>query len=235
MGRTKKVLTLEEIQKLQAHKQADVEKEYGEKLEPGIKLLEEQFENVQRPKKVADNRLNSPKMTTATRDEMANTVHDKVKWFYLGKKMGKVKPGAEGDQDLLNRMQTFWDMVEDSGEIPQKTDFYLLLGVDKTTADSWRRGEGCSRDRMEMMQMFDHLYSSVKDEIAGKGLINTIAYIWQSKQWQGYKEPKQEIDVNTNNPMLNFPDAKAVESKYSDLISQSEVDPKYLADIEQEE
>lgn len=174
----------------------------------------------------------SKENVTATRDEMAHTVHQKAKWFTLGRELGK----PQSDAELEQRMMDFWKICEDSGEIPQKTDFFLFCNISANTYTLWKSGQGCSRERTELVEMFENMFCSVKDTLAGENKISSIPYIWQSKQWQGYREPKAELEVTNHNPMQMFPDALAVEQKYKDLLmGDTEVDPKYLTDVEVEE
>jgi len=249
--RNGKVLTAEDIMQMQV----EIAKRKAEKLEQEkIKKIEEENKRkeaqaareadriaIQEMNKEASSAAKKGKGSSspfskdnvkATRQEMASTVKNKMKWFVLGNELGKPKD----DNEVLHRINEFWKLVSESGEVPQKTDLFMFMNIGETTYLAWKNGQGCSRERMEMIQQVEYLFMSVVDNTALHGDISQIPYIWQTKQWFGYKEPKAEMEITNHNPMQMFPDSTAVEQKYLDLISgDTEVDPKYLSNVEVEE
>lgn len=224
MPRVKGVLTKEEIEAMRLEMKRKEEAEQAAQIARDEAELEEERAKMPAP-------TFSKKNITATKNEMANTVNEKIKWLMFSQELGK----PDTDEEVWQRICDFWHMCSQTGEVPQKSDFYLYLGVAQSTVGAWREGKGCSRERAEMIQRFDDMYNSVRDSIADKGLINTIAYIWQSKQFQNYCEPTQRMEITSHNPMQQFPDANAIEQKYSDLLEgTTEVDPKYLASVNAE-
>jgi len=227
-----KVLTADDIKAIQEHRtRYDLEKQEKEREKRELALARESERQIAKEEKKKRIPLASDENNTATTSEMAHLIKDKRKWYALGKEMGKPKDDVEFSQ----RVNQFWDMIGQSGENPHKADLCNFLDIDNATYSNWSRGQGCSRERAEIVAGINNMFLAVVDSLALDGKIAQIPYIWQSKQWFGYKEPKQEIDVTNHNPMSQFPDALSVEAKYQDLlVGDTEVDPKYLENVEVE-
>lgn len=213
------ILTAEEINELKRISDAEIraKKEADRKAKEEEKQRQKEERAAEKKKAKIEFDFSQERMGNIGQ-ATASVIHSKAKWFRLGEELGKVNT----DEDIKQRIEDFWKICEQSGEIPNKHDFFAFMQVSVQEYAHWRRGEGCSTFRAEMLQEFDNMYNSVKDTLANLGIIDKLTYIWQSKQavvGQGYKEPKQEIDIAQNSPLIGFADQATLANKYgSDLM-----------------
>lgn len=203
-----KVLTAEDIKALQKQIAENKKREEEEEKEREAEKLAKKQGKEYVP-------TYSNKKVTATADQMANAVNSKIKWLQFSQALGR----PQTDDEVWTRINDFWKICAETGEVPQKSDFYMYMNISPQMFQRWKAGEGCSSRRAEMMAMFDEMYNSVRDTLANQGLIEKISYIWQSKNHQGYREPKQEYEITNSSPMVGFNDIQTIENKYgNDLM-----------------
>lgn len=213
------ILTQEELEILKQKTLLDAKKD-----QRAVKAAQKALAKKNKPKKakaatpdgqpVRVNTASVRENTYAKPEQIASIVSDKLKWLKEGAIRGKVK----SDDDVERRIIEYWQIVSETGEVPQKTDLYMFMQATVKEVSDWRKGKGCSLQRQQMIHQLDMMYNSVRDDMAAQNLIQQIAYIWQSKQWQDYKEPTQTYEVQSLTPLDNLPKLDEVEARYADLL-----------------
>lgn len=155
--------------------------------------------------------------TYASPEQISRIVGDKLKWMKEGSIRGPVKTEEQAER----RITEYWTIVAETGEIPQKTDLYMFMGLARSTVDDWRNGRKCSRQMQHIIHQLDLMYNSVRDNMAAENLIQQIAYIWQSKQWQGYREPTTKYEVEQVTPLDRLPKIDEIEARYQDILVEN--------------
>jgi len=148
--------------------------------------------------------------TKVSKKEMSDLISSARKWSKF--------PPCKDDTEVLCRIEKFWDTCEETGEIPTWTNFCMCLGADISTVDKWEKGKGCSKERSHLISTQRDMFRTIHDTLALNGRTNNISYIWQSKQFWGYREPTNKIEIEQKTPLAELPDIAEVEARYLSLI-----------------
>lgn len=105
--------------------------------------------------------------------------------------MGKPKTDAE----VRDRIDKYFQFCEDSSIRPGIESLALSLSVTRATLFNWQRGEGCSRERQELIIKAKSYISAFIEQAMLNNRINPATSIFLLKNWCGYRD---QIDVNNS-------------------------------------
>lgn len=104
----------------------------------------------------------------------------------LGRFYSLEKPETDGQ--IKERLDAFFQYCMRSGLRPGIEGLALVLGVSRETIWRWSRGEGCSRQRQELIQQAKRFVFAVLEQAHLSGRLNPASAIFLSKNWLGYRD-----------------------------------------------
>lgn len=118
-------------------------------------------------------------------DELpSEIVHETVKSLNDLYQMGK----PESDEAVSERIDKYFELCEKSSLRPGIESLALSLGVTRTTLLNWQRGDGCSRERQELIIKAKSFVSAFIEQIMLNNKIYPATGIFLLKNWFGYKD-----------------------------------------------
>lgn len=129
---------------------------------------------------------------SASKEEVADLMKNVSRWY--GRKRVKTS------EEIIERIQEFFDTVTETGEIPTIEKFCLALGICRRTFDNWRNGEHCDKDRQEEIQRVWQALAAVDAELVVNGKLVPVVYIFRAKNFWDMKDQNETI-ITPNNPI----------------------------------
>lgn len=115
----------------------------------------------------------------ASPDTISDILTDNLHWF--GYK------AVKSDDECLERLVEFFQYYADTGGIPTVEKMCLALGVAIQTVWDWQQGTKGS-ERAEMVKRAKNLLASFDADLAIRGLINPVVYIFRGKNYYGMRD-----------------------------------------------
>lgn len=143
----------------------------------------------------------------ASPEVVSEILADNLHWFNY--------KAVKTDEECLDRLVEFFDYYAKSGGIPTVEKMCLSLGVATQTVWEWQQGSK-GKDRMEMIKRAKNLIASFDADLAIRGLINPVVYIFRGKNYYGMKD-QQELSVTHT-------------ARIEDGMSQEEIRRRLLED-----
>ena len=147
----------------------------------------------------------------ASPEIISDILTDNLHWFNY--------KAVKSDEECLDRLVEFFDYYAKSGGIPTVEKMCLSLGVATQTVWEWQQGSK-GKDRMEMIKRAKNLIASFDADLAIRGLINPVVYIFRGKNYYGMKD-QQEVSVTHT-------------ARIEDGMSQDEIRRRLLEDSSSE-
>lgn len=143
----------------------------------------------------------------ASPEVMSEIISDSLHWFN--------RPVVKDDAECLERLVEFFDYYAKTGGIPTVEKMCLCLGASKQTVWDWQNGSK-SRERADMIKNAKGILASIDADLAIRGLINPVVYIFRGKNYYGMKD-QQELAVTHT-------------ARIEDGMSQDEIRRRLLED-----
>lgn len=143
----------------------------------------------------------------ASPEVISEILTDNLHWFNY--------KAVKTDEECLDRLVEFFQYYAQSGGIPTVEKMCLSLGVATQTVWEWQQGAK-GKDRMEMIKRAKNLIASFDADLAIRGLINPVVYIFRGKNYYGMKD-QQEVSVTHT-------------ARIEDGMSQDEIRRRLLED-----
>lgn len=123
----------------------------------------------------------------------------------------------ENDEEMIERLNQFLVTCVESGQIPTIEKACLALGISTGELRKFKYGE--KKFSNQTQRIVEDLYttcSAISGEMAMKGKINPVVYIFQAKNYYDMSD-NQQITITANNALDVNNDKKAIEEKYAEL------------------
>lgn len=143
----------------------------------------------------------------ASPEVMSEIITDSLHWFN--------RPIVKSDAECLERLIEFFEFYAKSGGIPTVEKMCLCLGASKQTVWEWQNGAK-THERAEMIKNAKGILASIDADLAIRGLINPVVYIFRGKNYYGMKD-QQEVSVTHT-------------ARIEDGMSQDEIRRRLLED-----
>lgn len=121
-----------------------------------------------------------------------------------------------------NRIKQYFQHCADNDRKPQIVGMANWLGVDRTTLNSWKRGEYRTETHSHIIKKAVDMLEEMWVDYMQSGKINPASGIFLGKNFYGYKD-NQDIIITPNNP-LESTDAETARKKYVDALPESTED-----------
>ena len=138
---------------------------------------------------------------------MSEIITDSLHWFN--------RPTVKDDAECLERLIEFFEFYAKSGGIPTVEKMCLCLGASKQTVWDWQNGAK-TRERADLIKNAKGILASIDADLAIRGLINPVVYIFRGKNYYGMKD-QQEVSVTHT-------------ARIEDGMSQDEIRRRLLED-----
>ncbi len=132
------------------------------------------------------------KHSTARAEEVSAMMHNVSRWFG--------RPRVTSTEELMERTQEFFSVIEETGEIPTIEKLCLALGITTRTFERWTNGEHCDKQRQEAVEQVRQALAALEAELVTNGMIPQVVWIFRAKNFWGMKD-QTEVVVTPNNPI----------------------------------
>ena len=99
---------------------------------------------------------------------------------------GAGKP--ETDKEVEERIDKYFLFCQQSSIRPGIESLCLALHISRTTLFNWANGNGCSKERQELIQTAKAFIAAFIEQCLLSGRINPASGIFIAKNWLGYKD-----------------------------------------------
>lgn len=115
--------------------------------------------------------------------------------------MGKPK----SDEEVKERIDKYFEFCENSSIRPGIESLALSLGVTRTTLFNWQRGDGCSRERQELIIKAKGFVSAFIEQVMLNNKVYPATGIFLLKNWCSYRDSVEiePVQRNLNEPELS--------------------------------
>lgn len=151
------------------------------------------------------------KSCKASSQQLAEIMTDNLHWFNYSP--------VKTDEECVDRLVEFFQYYADNGGIPTVEKMCLALGVAIQRVWEWQNGAK-GAERAEIVKRAKNLIASFDADLAIRGLINPVVYIFRGKNYYGMKD-QQEVSVTHT-------------ARIEDGMSQDEIRRRLLEDSSSE-
>lgn len=144
----------------------------------------------------------------ASVEEMRAMMKSILRWYG--------KPIIRSDDECAERLNEFFNVISETGELPTVEKMCLALGADRKTVWAWEQGTNCSPVRAAMIKQAKSMLAALDAEMVSKGKIPVVSYIFRSKNFYGMSD-QTEVVITPNNPLGTATSAEDIASKYAEL------------------
>lgn len=154
---------------------------------------------------------NSPLVNSAGNssvEEMREMMRSVLRWYG--------KPIVKSDEECAERLNNFFNVIAETGELPTVEKMCLALGADRRTVWDWENGTCCSPARAQMIKQAKSMLAALDAEMVSKNKQPVVSYIFRAKNFYGMKD-QTDVVVTPNNPLGTATSAEDIASKYAEL------------------
>ena len=110
------------------------------------------------------------------------------------------RPIVKSDDECAERLDDFFKVLAETGELPTVEKMCLALGTIRSTVWNWENGIGCSPARQQMIKKAKEMLAAMDAELVSRRKIPETTYIFRSKNYHGLKD-QTDVVVTPNNPI----------------------------------
>lgn len=151
--------------------------------------------------------------TTAKKEEISEIIQESYQFFNL--------PIVVSDEECAERLNWYFALCGEKGQIPTVEDMCLALGTVRQTVWRWENGDGCSSTRKDMIKKAKEILAGIDAKLVSKGKIPQVTYIFRAKNFFGMKDT-QDLILTPNNPLGDAPNQKQLEERIGALPEADE-------------
>lgn len=147
--------------------------------------------------------------TTASADDIREITSNILYWYN--------RTIVRTDDECAERLNEFFDRINQTGEIPTVEKMCLALGTTRKTVWEWEQGnKGVTRS--DMIKKAKEILAAMDAELVSCGKIPQVTYIFRAKNFFGMRD-QTDLVVTPNNPLGEENTAEGLQKRIeSDLI-----------------
>ena len=142
--------------------------------------------------------------STATKDEIKSMVGNVLYWY----KRDLVKT----DEECAERLNEFFDRINETGEIPTVEKMCLALGTVRQTVWDWENGSKGTA-RADMIKKAKEILAGIDAELVSRGKIPQVTYIFRAKNFFGLVDQSQVV-LTPSSPIGETTEQKELAADY---------------------
>ncbi len=151
---------------------------------------------------------------TAKREEISQIIQESYQFFNL--------PKVQTDEECAERLNQYFQLCAERGQIPTVEDMALALGTIRQTLWEWEQGsKGAAR--RDMVKKAKEILAGIDAKLVSQGKIPQVTYIFRAKNFFGMRD-QQEVVLTPNNPLGDPQNAEQLQQKYLDAAGLTESD-----------
>lgn len=171
-------------------------------------LSDNEIKSLVEKKKKAEHMKSNVAPIDASVEEMRAMMKSILRWYG--------KPMIRSDDECAERLNEFFNVISETGELPTVEKMCLALGADRKTVWAWEQGTGCSPVRAVMIKQAKEMLAAMDAELVSKGKIPVVSYIFRAKNFH-HMSDQTEVVITPNNPLGTATSAEDIASKYAEL------------------
>ena len=122
--------------------------------------------------------------------------------------------GRMSDDECGERLNDYFRLAAETGQIPTVEDMCLALGVTRQTVNRWEHGE-LGKRRGDIIKQAKELLAAIDGKLVQENKIPQVTYIFRSKNYYGLKD-QQDVVITPNNPLGDEKSTEELRQKYID-------------------
>jgi hypothetical protein len=151
-----------------------------------------------------------PTEVRENKELMSEVIRTNLKWYKM--------PRVTDDADLERRLDMFFTVCLEQGELPTVEKMCLAIGYSHAMVHAWEKKiEPTTTRRLELLKNARSLLSAIDAELVSRGKINPVVYIFRAKNYFGMRDQQEHI-LTPNNPLGDMVDATEIQKRLSDSI-----------------
>lgn len=128
---------------------------------------------------------------SATSEEIKSAINSVLYW----RKRERVKT----DEECAERLNEFFDHINETGEIPTVEKMCLALGTVRQVVWEWEQGKR-GEARADMIKKAKEILAGIDAELVSRGKIPQVTYIFRAKNFFGMRDQAEYI-ITPNTPL----------------------------------
>lgn len=121
------------------------------------------------------------------------------------------------EKQVEQRIGQYFDFCAENDRKPSLVGVANWIGIDRTTLNSWKRGEYRTGTHSPLIQKVIGMLEEMWVDYMQNGKLNPASGIFLGKNFFGYKDV-QDVVVTPQNPLGDAEGQKALEDKYLDVV-----------------
>lgn len=150
---------------------------------------------------------------SAKREEISQIIHETYRFFNL--------PIVQTDEECAERLNWYFTLCNEEGQLPTVEDMCLALGTTRTTVWRWENGQQCSSVRSDMIKKAKEILAGIDAKLVSQGKIPQITYIFRAKNFFGLSD-KQELVLTPNQPLGTDSDPAELQKRITGSVVEED-------------
>lgn len=143
---------------------------------------------------------------TVAKTEISRIIGESFQFF----KREPCKDNAE----IAERLNEYFQICYEYGQIPTVEDMALSLGVDRRTLWKWEQESSKNRERAEMISRAKEIMAAIDAKLVTEGKIIPVTYIFRAKNYYGMKDQNEVVLTPNTDPLGDMVDEEKLKQKY---------------------
>lgn len=127
------------------------------------------------------------------------------------------QPLVKSDEECRERLAQFFETCAETGQLPTVEKMCLALGTVRQVVWEWENGVKCSSERADLIKKGKEIIASFEAELAAKGKVNPVVYIFRAKNYFGMKD-QQDVVVAPAQPLGADVPTEQLAEKYAKAL-----------------
>lgn len=144
----------------------------------------------------------------ASSGEITDILNSVLRW--------QKKEPVKSDEECAERLNEFFSVLAQTGELPTVEKMALALGVTRASLWNWENGIKCSAVRTEMIKRAKEILAAMDAELVSRNKIPQVTYIFRAKNFFGMKD-QTDVVVTPNSPLGEARSADDIAAQYAEL------------------
>ena len=149
---------------------------------------------------------------------------DNTRYLRMARAAADLDPiDISNPKQVAERIDMYFDFCQENDRKPSMLGIANWLGIDRTTLNSWKRGEYRTATHSPIVEKAVMVLEELWTDYMQNGLVNPVSGIFLGKVMFGYKDVQDYI-ITPNNPLGDSGDAATLADKYQGALPGDFVD-----------
>lgn len=176
-------------------------------------LSPEQVKEIVQSRKRGSKSASIEATTTATPNDISRIIKENLYWYN--------REIVKSDEECAERLNEFFQRMQETGEIPTVEKMCLALGTTRTTVYKWENGVGATSARINMIKKAKEILAAMDAQLVSENKIPQVTYIFRAKNFFGMSD-KTEVVVTPNAPYEAAPEPERAKKYLDGVVDEEE-------------